>query len=462
MLSYTASAPLTFEDSILASSSNSYDNIHPGLSHHDALAILEQSLDSLDSASDYYMAAAHLVNFPGDKTEEALLRLIDNSSGEQAVNLARRKAVEVLGRLGVQRAIPSIGRCLRSNDHYLIENAAWTLLQLNCQDVELHQAMLLLLNDPGQSRRVLIQALVGLEVHGALPVLQSLQDDANPGVRGAALSGVAQLSGDSSRLQELEDHLTLPNQMDRQSAIQDLIDCRATYLLPSILKAPVSPVFRLRALRTLWPGQDKAHAGLDLLTCLDALMWDQPEDLVLAHCYDTEPTILFLFDEFFGTDFSRCYLALSILKHRPPEEIWPILHKRWQEDAYNDYGAHYFFIQLLGTVDDWPFSVTSEIEALLLEAMNSKRPQFSKSRVAACLALNKHFPDVWCKSVRQLLSSDITPSWELRYAALMGFDSIDVRNNHEISQHLQNAYAVQDPDSLVDRRRQSLISENRV
>ena len=453
---------MTSEDSILASSSNSYDNIHPGLSHHGALAILEQSLDSLDSASDYYMAVAHLVNFPGNKTEEALLRLIETSSSEQAVNLARRKAVEVLGRLGVQRAIPSIGRCLRSNDHYLVENAAWALLQLNCQDVELHQAMLPLLNDPGQSRRVLIQALVGLEVHAALPVLQSLQDEANPGVRGAALAGVAQLSGDGSRLQELEDHLTLPNQMDRQSAIQDLIDCRATYLLPSILKAPVSPVFRLRALRTLWPGQDKAHAGLDLLTCLDSLMWDQPEDLVLAHCYDTEPTILFLFDEFFGTDFSRCYLALSTLKHRPVEELWSIFWKRWQEDAYNDYGAHYFFIQLLGSVDDWPSASTSTIELLLLEAMNSKRPQFSKSKVAACLTLNKHFPDIWFKSVQQLLSSDLTASWELRYAALMGLGSIDFGNNHEIFLLLKNDLSVQDPDPFVDRRRQLLISENRV
>ena len=453
---------MTSEDSILASSSNSYDNIHPGLSHHGALAILEQSLDSLDSASDYYMAVAHLVNFPGNKTEEALLRLIETSSSEQAVNLARRKAVEVLGRLGVQRAIPSIGRCLRSNDHYLVENAAWALLQLNCQDVELHQAMLPLLNDPGQSRRVLIQALVGLEVHAALPVLQSLQDEANPGVRGAALAGVAQLSGDGSRLQELEDHLTLPNQMDRQSAIQDLIDCRATYLLPSILKAPVSPVFRLRALRTLWPGQDKAHAGLDLLTCLDSLMWDQPEVLVLAHCYDTEPTTIFLFEEFFGTDFSRCYLALSTLKHRPAEELWPIFWKRWQEDAYNDYGAHYFFIRLLGSLDDWPSAATSTIESLLLEAMHSKRPQFSKSKVAACLTLNKHFPDIWFKSVQQLLSSDLTASWELRYAALMGLGSIDFGNNHEIFLLLKNDLSVQDPDPFVDRRRQLLISENRV
>ena len=453
---------MTSEDSILASSSNSYDNIHPGLSHHGALAILEQSLESLDSASDYYMAVAHLVNFPGNKTEEALLRLIETSSSEQAVNLARRKAVEVLGRLGVQRAIPSIGRCLRSNDHYLVENAAWALLQLNCQDVELHQEMCLLLNDPTQSRRVLIQALAGLEVHTALPVLQSLQDEANPGVRGAALAGVAQLSGDSSRLKELEDHLTLPNQMDRQSAIQDLIDCRATYLLPSILKAPVSPVFRLRALRTLWPGQDKAHAGLDLLTCLDSLMWDQPEVLVLAHCYDTEPTTIFLFEEFFGTDFSRCYLALSTLKHRPAEELWPIFWKRWQEDAYNDYGAHYFFIQLLGSLDDWPSAATSTIESLLLEAMHSKRPQFSKSKVAACLTLNKHFPDIWCKSVQQLLSSDLTASWELRYAALMGLGSIDFGNNHEIFQLLKNDLSVQDPDPFVDRRRQLLISENRV
>ena len=453
---------MTSEDSILASSSNSYDNIHPGLSHHGALAILEQSLESLDSASDYYMAVAHLVNFPGNKTEEALLRLIENSSSEQAVNLARRKAVEVLGRLGVQRAIPSIGRCLRSNDHYLVENAAWALLQLNCQDVELHQEMCLLLNDPTQSRRVLIHALAGLEVHTALPVLQSLQDEANPGVRGAALAGVAQLSGDSSRLKELEDHLTLPNQMDRQSAIQDLIECRATYLLPSILKAPVSPVFRLRALRTLLPGQDKAHAGLDLLTCLDSLMWDQPEVLVLAHCYDTEPTTIFLFEEFFGTDFSRCYLALSTLKHRPAEELWPIFWKRWQEDAYNDYGAHYFFIQLLGSLDDWPSAATSTIESLLLEAMHSKRPQFSKSKVAACLTLNKHFHDIWCKSVQQLLSSDLTASWELRYAALMGLGSIDFGNNHEIFLLLKNDLSVQDRDPFVDRRRQLLISENRV
>lgn len=447
----------------MPSSSNSYDNIHPGLSHRDALAILEQSLSELDSASDYYMAAAHLVNFPGKVTEDALLRLIENPSAEQAVNHARRKAVEVLGRLGTQRAIPCIGRCLRSDDRYLVENAAWALLQLQCQDAELHQAMCQRLSDPSQSRRVLIQALAGLGVPAALPVLQLLQDDENPGVRGAALAGVAQLTGDGSRLQDLEDHLTLPNQMDRQSAIQDLIDSRASWLLPSILKAPVSPVFRLRALRALWPVQDTQHAGLDLLACLDALMRDHPEDLVLVHCYDTEPTTSFLFEEFFGTDFSRCYLALATLKQRSPAELWPVFWKRWLEDAHNDYGAHYFFIKLLGSVDDWPSDALPTIQALLLEAINSKRPQFMKSKPAACLALNKHYHAIWSNDLQHWLSPDRSPNWELRYTAWMGVESIGGgKVLDRLLANLPEVLTCQDPDPFVDRKRQLLISENRV
>jgi len=444
-------------------SSNSYDNIHPGLSLREALGILEQPLNALDTASDYYMAASHLLNFPGKATEDALLRLIDNPSAEQAVNLARRKAVEVLARLGTQRAIPSIGRCLQSDDRYLVENSAWALLQLQCQDAELLHAMCQLLNDPSQSRRVLIQALVGLGVRAALPMLQLLQDDETPGVRGAALAGVAQLTGDDSRLHELEDHLTLPNQMDRQTAIQDLIDCGASNLLPSILKAPVSPVFRMRALRALWPTHESRHAGLALIPTIDALLRDSVENLVLAHCYDTEPATTFLFEEFFGTDFSRCYLALATLKQRPPAELWPVFWKRWLEDAHNDYGAHYFFIQLLGSVDDWPSDTLPTIQALLLEAINSRRPQFMKSKSAACLALNKHYPTIWSKNLHQWISSDLSPNWELRYAVWMGIESIG--GGKVLDRLLVDFPEVKmrhDPDPFVDQKRQLLISEKRV
>lgn len=451
------------DSSIVPNSNNSYDNIHPGLSHQDALEILEKSLSELEAASDYYMAASHLVNFPGEATEDALLRFIENPSTQQAVMHARRKAVEVLGRLGCKRATASIGFCLQSDDCYLVENAAWALLQLQCQDAELHQVMCQRLGDPAQSRRVLIQALAGLGVRTALPLLQSLQDDENPGVRGAATAAVAQLTGDRSRLQHLEDHLMLPNQMDRQTAIQDLIDCRATWLLPSIIKAPVSPVFRIRALRTLWPQHESQYAGLDLLACLDRLIHDNPDDVILVHRYDAEPSTSFLFEEFFGTDFGRSYLALSTLRQRPPRDLWPVFWNRWIEDAHNDYGAHYFFIQLLKLVDDWPSEALPAIQTLLLEAINNKRPQFVKSKSVACLALNRLSKTIWINNLQQWISTVNSACWELRYAVLMGLESFGQGEDFDrVVLNFSRELKTQDPDPFVEKKRQLLISENRV
>jgi bilin biosynthesis protein len=441
----------------MQSSTTSYDNIHPGLSQAEALAILDTPLTELEAASDYYMAAAHLLNFPGEASEAALLRLVDNAAPEQSVQLARRKAVEVLARFGCQRAIPSIGRCLESADPYLVENAAWALQQLNCQDKALHQAICNHLNDPGQSRRVLIQSLAGLGVHEALPAIQALQSCDNPGVRGTALAAAARLSGDQSRLQELEDHLTLPNQMDRQSAIQDLIDSGGAWLLPSILQAPVSPVFRMRALRALWPEGERHHAGLELTTCLDTLLADPPEQLVLVHRYDAEPSLDFLLGEFFGTDFSRSYLAWATLQQRDATEIWPALWQRWQEDAHNDYGAHYFVIQLLGSMDGWPQQAEAAIEELLLGALRSTRPQFSKSKPAACLALHRRAPHAWASGVGEWLSPRATRHWELRYAACMGLASAQQAGSLPEAGWRDTLNEIE-PDGFVAAKRQQLIS----
>ena len=77
-----------------------FDNIHPGLSQGDAIRLLSTPLEELESQSDPYMAAAHLINFPGRETETALIALVMDAEQAQPRKLARRKAVEVLGRLG--------------------------------------------------------------------------------------------------------------------------------------------------------------------------------------------------------------------------------------------------------------------------------------------------------------------------------------------------------------------------
>ena len=270
------------------------DNIHPGLSQEEAIRLLLLPVEALDSQSDPYMAAAHLINFPGQQTEEALIKLVRDSEQAQPRRLARRKAVEVLGRLGCRSALPSIAACLSSDDPYLVENSAVALQQLKSTDPEVHQQLSNLLADPAQNRRVLIQSLAGLGVEAALPEIQALQAAEVPGVRGAAISAVVQLGGPRDQLTDLAQQMLLPNQMDRQSAIQDAINAGGYELLEEIMRSPVSPVFRMRALRALWSQAVDAESGLDLLTVLDGLIEDRPQALQLVHAYDQEPTDAFL------------------------------------------------------------------------------------------------------------------------------------------------------------------------
>ena len=404
-----------------------FDNIHLGLTHEEALRILTLPEDQLESASDYYMAASHLINFPGERTESALIQLVSDSDHQQSKKLARRKAVEVLGRLKVKQAVPVISACLDSDDPYLVENCAWALEQLDCQDQEVQRRLISMLTQANQNRRVLIQSLAGLKVQAALGSIESLQDDPNPGVRGAARSAVARLSGCFDQVQELEDLLTLPNQMDRHSGIQDVIDCGAGQLLPSVLQAPVSPVFRMRALLALWPEEQRHFQGLQLIEALDRLFKDQPDDLVLVHRYDTVPADDFLVQEFFGTDFSRCYLSLTYLRKRPALMLWPVLKKRWEEEAHNDYGAHYFFIRLFAAVQGWPDDALAVIEEWLVEAIETKRPQFMKSKPAALLALAQLVPERCRESLLGWMDPEQMSFWECRYAAAMAMEQLQVQ-----------------------------------
>lgn len=401
-----------------------FDNIHLGLSQEEALRILTLPEEQLESASDYYMAASHLINFPGGATEAALIGLVVDGGDQQSKRLARRKAVEVLGRLKVQEALPAITACLDSDDAYLVENTAWALEQLGCDDPGVHQRLIDLLGDEQQNRRVLIQSLASLGIEEALPSIRTLLNDPVPGVRGAALAAVARLSGRLDQVSALEDHLTLPNQMDRQSAIQDVIDCCAGQLLPSVLKAPVSPVFRMRAFKALWPESASRYQNLELLETLDRLLLDDPDHLVLVHRYDDQPDDAFLIQEFFGTDFSRCYLALQTLRSRPPMLIWPLLRMRWQQEAHNDYGAHYFFIRLFGTIQFWPEDAKEVLQEWLLEAVETQRPQFMKSKPAAILALAALSPDVCALHLMRWLDPQQMPFWEARYAAAMAAMSL--------------------------------------
>ncbi|QPN66438.1 HEAT repeat domain-containing protein [Synechococcus sp. CBW1006] len=436
-------------------SSTRFNNIHPGLTQEEALRILALPVDQLEASSDRYMAAAQLLNFPGRQSEFALLQLLADSDDTQATLLAKRKAVEVLARLGCRDAIKSIGTCLVSDDHYLVENAAWALHQLDCQDHYIIKQMMALLADQRQNRRVLIQSLAGLGLVQAVPEIRSLQDDDAPGVRGAAIAALATLDGSRDRILSLGELLFLPNQMDRQSAIQDVIDAGATELLAEVLRAPVSPVFRMRAVRLLWPQSQPLSNGLSLLETLDSLLLDSPASLQLVHRYAEQQESLFLINELFGTDFSRCYLALQALADEQGDRLWPLLEQRWLEEAHNDYGAHYFFLRLFSMIDSWG-DEKGKVEMLCEDAIFNRRPQFAKSRPAAILALLDLQPVRLRSHFAQLLDPEAESNWECRYATWMAVEQMVSTGMSVGTQVLPQFNNFTDPCAFVESKKQSV------
>ena len=66
---------------------------------------------------------------------------------------------------------------------------------------------------------------------------------------------------------------------------------------------------------------------------IDGILLDRSDSLELVHQYDQDPANDFLVQEFFGTDFSRSYLALQSLQKRSSADLWPLLERRWDEEA---------------------------------------------------------------------------------------------------------------------------------
>ena len=396
-----------------------FNNIHPGMTLEDALKILETSVEKLHLDSDYYMAVAHLLNFPGVATEEVLLNIARNESSSQAIRLARRKAIEVLARLECVDAILIMKDCLASKDQYLVENAAWGLQQLRCQDTVIHQIMVDLLSNKSQNKRVIIQSLASLGVTDALSPIESLLNDEQPSVRSAACSAVIQLSGKRVLLPELEKYLVSSNPMNRQLVIQDIIDCRGFEILPSVLSAPVSPVFRLRAISAMCQDIRDRSRDKQLVIWLDRLLEDNPNYIDLVHRYDSVPCSQFLLEELFQPDFSRCYLALLNLSLHKSDTLWPLIISSWHDRFNIDYGAHYFLMQLFRLVKNWPLEHINTIEEILLSSILDRRPQFAKSRPSSILALSQISPSRSLPLIREWCSEREMADWQCRYAALM-------------------------------------------
>ena len=413
------------------------------LTEAEAIELLDTPCDKLAEDESRYVAASHLINFDTEASINALLRAIANDDPELDNRIVRRKSVETLGKLQAKQALPAIRTCLAESDCYTVENAVWAIGEIGTKDPEILSEIAQILEREGQNHRVIIHTLVKLDYSPALDRIRTFTESTDEATASAAIAAVCRFTGDYTQMERVMEFLFHPNRNARRACIQDLIDANYYPAIGAIARCPVSIVFRLRAIRLLADrGIERGEIEYtDIRSSLEQTLLDRPQDLELIHEYDLPPTLDFLIRQLYETDFGLCYLATQTILDNFTELAPAALLATYEEEAYNDYGAHYHVMKLIGWLKYTPGY------DLLVEALHNREPQFQKSRAAAALALGE-LGDT--RAVPLLVASLDTKIWDLKYAILMALAKLGDDSGREI--------AANDDDWLI--RARSAIATN--
>lgn len=382
------------------------------ITEEQAIKLLQTPLEQLEDKSDRYAAASHLVRFKSDRSIKALMEAIAVCDDQMYNQITKRKAIETLGRFKAEEAFEIICSCLEDNDCYTVENAVWAIGEIGTKDEAILNAITEILSKANQNYRVVIQVLAKLDFHPAVEAIKPFIDNQDQSIASAALSAIIRLTGDNSYTERIVELLQSDSVNVRRACIQDLMDIKYFDSIGAIASCPVSIVFRLRAIRAL--GETAIDEGVksfaEIEPYLDQVIRDHPNDLQLVHEYDQPPSLEFLINELYHTDFGRCYLATKTILDSYADVAGEALVNTYKESAHNDYGAHYHVIKLFGWLKYQP------AYDLLLENLFNNAPQFQKSRAASAIALGNLGEK---KAIEALEKALITNIFDLKYACLM-------------------------------------------
>jgi bilin biosynthesis protein len=395
-----------------------------GLTEDQAIALLKTPIEHLTAPTERYVAAAHLINFPTERSINALIEAVENSSGDLYDRITRRKALESLGRLQAQKALPIIRTCLTDDDIYTVENAVWAIGEIEPEETAILEEISELLDKYAQSYRTIIQTLAKLNYQPAISRIEKFIHWEDKLIASAAIAAICRLTGDYRSMAQVVAFLQDDNVNARRAAIQDLIDASYYQAIPDIARCPVSIAFRLRGIRLLADAGKKNGLNFaEVEPYLDRVIRDHPNDLDLVHEYDQPPTIDFTIGELYHTDFGRCYLASKTLLENYHAQAANALLITWEKEAHNDYGAHYHVIKILGWLQYAP------AYDLFVEALGNTSPQFQKSRAAAAIALGNLGDERSISLLNQCLTSQI---FDLKYASLLALEQLGDREGKKI------------------------------
>ncbi|MEM6256447.1 MAG: HEAT repeat domain-containing protein [Cyanobacteria bacterium P01_D01_bin.156] len=396
-----------------------------GLTEEQCITLLDTPPEQTADESERYIAASQLANYPSEPAIDALIRAVNNTYDSLDNRITRRKSVETLGKLKATRSLDAIRTCLADDDRYTVESAVWAIGEIGTESEEILEEIAQLLTKPDQTYRVIIHTLVKLDYGAAVDRVRPFMDAEDEPTASAAIATVCRFARDFSQIDRVVAFLQSDSVNARRACLEDLINSQYYPAIPAIARCPISLMFRLRAVRAL------AESGMatgdvkleDVLPVIEQILWDHPKNLELVHEYDQPPSLEFLVQELYQTDFGRTYLAIQTFIEQQPTTAPAALFATYEAEAHNDYGAHYHVMKLMGWLKHQP------AYDLLLEALNNTSPQFMKSRAAAALALGELGDS---RAIEALKTSAQSKIWMLQYASLMALEKFDDYSQHKL------------------------------
>ena len=191
--------------------------------------------------------------------------------------------------------------------------------------------------------------------------------------------------------------MRLSNQNDRHCAVQDIINSGHLSVLPFLIKSPISPSFKLNAIDSLWIGEIVLWKNINIFDCIDSVIIDDPKMINTLEISNFKKDLVFLLNNFFHTDFNRCYQSMKELEKFPPDKVLYYLNNNWDR-AKSDYGAIYFFINTYKTLLNkqlYDKSILDKVDFLLSDNWpNYMKFKSSAIQILGCLNENKFYNNI--------------------------------------------------------------------
>ncbi len=419
--------------------SNPFDNL-PKVDKTEAIQILRKPISEIKFLADYYKAVFHLANFPCEESENVLLEFIMYDYEKLEYKIAKRKAIEVLANFNCEKAIPIIAGFLQddNNDEYLIETVVWSLGKLKCNDIDVINKICSILYEEFNNKRLVIQTITNLGVRKEIDKIRSLSRDneSSNGVKGASFAALIKLAGEEDKLRNLNNFLRLSNQNDRHCAVQDIINAGHLSALPVLIKAPISPSFKLQAIDSLWINEIVFWKNINILNCIDSVIVDDPRKIDILEVDNNNGNLSFFIEQLFHTDFNRCYNSIKELLKAPSRKILYYLNNNWDR-AKSDYGAIYFFITVYKLLLDqqlYDEFILDKVDFLLSDNWpNHMKFKSSAIQILGCLNETKFY-----NSIKDLSDEKHTPYWKNRYTALLVLQKKQIHNKKDFAKLFLN------------------------